>query len=455
MMRRVVALGVLLLTAVGCASRVPVVTTPAYPDFAFPTVPGEFIGTTEADRHQDAWAYLQFGDLEGADQRFTELVGQNPSFYPAEAGLGWVGLARGEHEVAVDRFERAIALAPAYVPALLGRGEALLANEQVDAALRSFEAALAAEPSLSRIQRVVQELRFTVMTEQLNAARSAAAGRRFEEAARAYERVIAASPESAFLYIELARVEQTRGDFAGALAHVRLANELDPGEPDGFLLEGELHEAAGELERAAAAYRRANALDPTDETERRLRRLRDLALLAGLPAEYREIPSKPTVTRGELAALVGVRLADLLEMTAGGRAVIITDSRNHWGNSWILAVTRARVMAVDAGYRFEPDRAVSRGELAEVVAALLALLTDDEPESARAWQTARPRFDDMGPGHLRYPSASQAVSAGVLQVREGNTFQPTATVGGVEAVEAIERLEALARESGQSRSTSF
>ena len=449
MMRRVVAVGVLLFTVAGCVSRVPMVTTPAFPDFIFPTVPREFIGTAEEGRHQDAWAYLQFGDLEEAGQRFTELIGLNPAFYPAEAGLGWIGLARGENEVAVGRFERAIALSPAYVPALLGRGETLLGDKQFEAALRSFEAALAADPSLDRIQRVVQELRFTVMTEQLAMARSAADGGRLREAEQIYERIIAASPESAFLYIELARVEQTDGDFADALGHVRQANELDPNEADWFRLEGELHEEVGESSLAETAYSRANELDPTEKTERRIRHLQDLALLVGLPAEYREIRSKPTVTRGELAALVGVRLADLIEIAGDGRAVIITDTRNHWSNSWILAVTRARVMVVDAGYRFEPNRAVRRGELAEVVTVLLSLFAEDDPERSRAWQTARPHFNDMGAGHLRYSSASQAVSAGVLQVREGNTFQPTATVGGPEAVEAIERLEVLARELEQ------
>ena len=139
MMRRVVAVGVLLLTVAGCVSRVPMVTTPAFPDFIFPTVPREFIGTAEEGRHQDAWAYLQFGDLEEAGQRFTELIGLNPAFYPAEAGLGWIGLARGENEVAVGRFERAIALSPAYVPALLGRGETLLGDKQFEAALRSLK----------------------------------------------------------------------------------------------------------------------------------------------------------------------------------------------------------------------------------------------------------------------------------------------------------------------------
>ncbi len=449
MMRRVVTLGVLLFALAGCVSRVPVVVTPAFPDFIFPTVPREFVGTTEEGRHQDAWTYLQFGDLEEADRRFTELLGLNPAFYPAEAGLGWVGLALGEHEVAVGHFERAIALSPAYVPALFGRGETLLGEKQFEAALQSFEAALVAEPSLDRIQRIVQELRFTVMTEQLALARTAADGGRLTEAEQVYERIIAASPASAFLYIELARVEHTSGDFADALVHVRQANELDPNEADGFRLEGELHEAVDQLRLAEAAYSRANELDPTEETERRIRHLQDLALLAGLPAEYREIRSKSTVTRGELAALVGVRLADLIEIAGDGRAVIITDTRNHWGNSWILAVTRAGIMVVDAGYRFEPNRAVRRGELAEVSTALLSLFAEDDPERSRTWQTARPHFNDMGTGHLSYSSASQAVSAGVLQVREDNTFQPTATVGGAEVVEAIERLEVLAREMEQ------
>ena len=433
--------------AAGCVSRVPVVTSPTYPDFLFPTVPADYVGSPEVGRHQEAWAYLQTGDLAGAEQRFAALLERNPSFYPAEAALGWVGVAQSNHEAAIGRFDRAIARAPAYVSALVGRGEALLATDQMEAALESYEAALSAEPQLSDVARVVLELRFTVMAGQIGSAREAAAARRFVEAAAAYERVIIASPESAFLYIELARVEQSLGDRSGALVHLRQASELDPYDPAVFLLEGELHEVAGDLALAEAAYRRANVLEPTEDTASRLRRVRENTRLAELPTEYRNIPTSLALTRGELAVLVGVRLSGLLAEAAGDRVVIITDSRNYWGNRWILAVTQARIMEVDAGYRFEPERAVRRSELAEVVAAVLTLVASGDAEGAQRWQNAQPRFSDMGPEHLNYSPAALAVASGVLRAREGNTFQPTATVTGTEGIEAIGRLETIAGES--------
>ena len=76
------------------------------------------------------------------------------------------------------------------------------------------------------------------------------------------------------------------------------------------------------------------------------------------------------MTRGDLAALIGTRFPNLLRDAAGGRTVIITDTRNYWGHQWILDVTQAGVMEVDAGYRFEPGQTVRRGELAEVVDAM-------------------------------------------------------------------------------------
>ena len=46
-----------------CATRLPVVTTPTYPSYAFPTVPPELLGTPEADEHERAWLFLQAGEF--------------------------------------------------------------------------------------------------------------------------------------------------------------------------------------------------------------------------------------------------------------------------------------------------------------------------------------------------------------------------------------------------------
>ncbi|MDE0831417.1 MAG: hypothetical protein OSB03_19685, partial [Vicinamibacterales bacterium] len=58
-------------------------------------------------------------------------------------------------------------------------------------------------------------------------------------------------------------------------------------------------------------------------------------------------------------------------------------------------------------------------------------------------QTARPRFSDLAPGHLRYAAASEAVALGVLAPLERNTFQPGRAVAGAEAVGAVDRLSRL------------
>ena len=435
------------LAEVACASRVPVVTTPAYPDFLFPTTPASYADSPVAERHQDAWAFFQAGNLGTAEERFTALLGREPAFYPAAVALGWIGMARGRYDDAVVYFDQVVERVATYVPALVGRGEAYLATGNVEAALQSFEVALVAEPELTRVERLVSELRFASMTAGVANARAAADAGRFDEAERRYELVIATSPDSVFLYLELARVKQQQGQLVAALDRVQRATALNPEDSSALVLEGELHEALGALEAAEQAYRRADSLDSTEDTSTRLGRVRERVRFLALPVEYRSISSLEVITRGDLASLVGVRLGELLEEAAGmEQTIIITDTRNHWANPWILSVTQSGVMQVDAGYRFEPDRTVRRGGFAEVVAAVLDLIERIDPGQARRWQEARPYFSDMNTDHLNYRSAAQAVSAGVFQTLEDNTFHPTRAVGGQEAVAAVDRLIALARE---------
>lgn len=441
-----IALLILVLLAVGCAARVPVVSRPAYPDYLFPTVPAVWVGSDDARRHEEAWTFLQAGELADAERRYQALLASSPAFYPAETGLGWLSLARGDARQAAGHFDRAVTAAATYAPAWIGRGESMLALDDTAEALRSFEAALSVDASLARVDRVVGELRFRLVSEQLAQARDSAAAGRFDEARGLYERVIATSPDSAFLRVELGRVELGRGDAARARELAQEAMALDPSDPAAFILDGELYLAAGNLAEAAAAFSHAYRLDPDEDTARRLERIRDRQQQVALPPALAAIGSQPEVTRGDLAALIGSRFADLLRSAAPGRTVIITDTRDHWGQAWILDVTRAGVMQVDAGYRFEPARGVRRGELAEVVDALLDLFAAVNPGSAASWGGPRRDFSDMRPGHLSYASAARAVAAGVLDVLDGGTFQPTRPVAGGEALRAVDRLAALARD---------
>ena len=435
----------LALLSGACAARLPVVTDPAYPESLFPSVPGQYEGSAVATQHEEAWLYFQSGDLDTALARYTVLLDRTPDFHPAVTGLGWLSLARDDHIAAAEYFSRATQADPVYVSALVGHGRALLGLGRAADALESFEAALAVEPALPRLGREVEELRFTLVSEQLAEARTAAEAGRFSEATEAYQRVIAASPDSGFLHVELGRVEQQRGNLNAALQHATEAVRLDPQDGGAFLLQGEIHEANDDLESALTAYERADAADPTDDTARNIERIASLMFLAELPAEVREIPSKPSVTRADLAALIGVRFRGLLAET-GGRPVIITDSRDHWGSQWIQAVIDAGIMDVDAAYRFDPSGPVRRGELAEVVVDTLDLIGNQDgavPPNGAGGLT----FSDMSATHLSHGAAQRAVTVGVMAALDNNTFQPSRVVTGLEAAEAVDRLADLALDS--------
>ena len=448
MMLRTTA-GVLLVAALlggGCAARVPVVTAPAYPDFVFPAAPPFYAESPAAGEQRDAWAFLQANDLMQAEARFAALLARDAAFFPATAGLGWVDLARGSYRDAIAHFDDALDDAADYVPALVGRGDALLAADDVSGALASFEGALAAEdPALVRVERLIGELRLRVMSERLADAQAAEAEERLADAEAAYADVIAASPESAFLYVALAELKQRQGETAEALEQTRRARQLDPQDGGAVLLEAALLEALGDLSAAEDAYVLAESLEPTDASAAGLARVRRELQLAGLPSEYRGIAGGESVTRGDLAALLGVRLADFLDDAAfGAPTPILTDTRDHWATVWIVEATRAGVMGIGAGNRFEPERIVRRGDLADVVAGALDLIAEIDPEAARRWRLARVEFSDMNPGHLNYESATQAVAAGVLRIAGEERFDPTRPVSGPEAVDAVEQLARLA-----------
>lgn len=430
-----------------CASRTaPAAVTPGaarYPEFSFPDIPNDLSSPDRDDRHLRAWGVLQSGDLRRAEREFAALASA-AGFYPAEAGLGYVGLAQKDFTAAVTHFNRALAVNASYVPALLGKGEALLGQNEQAGALEAFERALAANPSMTSVRSRVEVLRFRAVQEQVSRAQAAARAGRLNEAELAYERAIAASPESGFLYRELAGVEQQRGSFDEALAHARKAIELDRSDASAHAIAGAILEGRAEYAAAAAEFETAASIEESAAYRARAADLRRRADDASLPAEYQAIPAAATITRGQLAALFGRRLERLL-VTAPQRApVVMTDVRGHWAAAYIQSVTRARVMDAFSNHTFQPEALVRRGDLAQAVSRALDVIAVRRPDVAARWRGARPALSDVPPGHLAYPAVSIAVASGIMTA-PGGQFDLTRPVSGAEALEALARLQDLAR----------
>jgi tetratricopeptide (TPR) repeat protein len=428
-----------------CAAKAPpaVAGAPKHPDFVFPATP-EGTAPELIARIDRGWQWLQLDDHGSAEREFEAALKQQPAFAPAATAMAYVSMARGDEKEAATRFDRALQIDAGYVPALIGRGRVMLELDRDADALASFEAALAKDPSLTDLRSRVEVLRFRATQDMLARAKAAADARRWDEAAAIYRQAIAASPDSGFLYRDLAAVEQRAGQTESALEHYRKAIEIDAGDARSHAGVAAILDSQGDVLGALAAYERARAIDPAEAPESVINRLRASAALAKLPPEYRAIPDKATVTRADIASLIGVRLESLINR-AQPRQVIITDIRRHWAQAWIAPVARSGVMDTLPNYEFEPSRQVRRAELATTVARLLTLIASIRPELAKKWQGARVTVNDVGSTHLNYPAVSAVVAAGVMTLSNGS-FELLRPVTGAEAMDVISRLEALARQ---------
>src|SRR5206468_10348506 len=99
----------------------------------------------------------------------------------------------------------------------------------------------------------------------------------------------------------------------------------DPMDSASFVQIGELLEELESVVAAEAAYRRAADIEPSADLTRRIAANAERARDARLPAEFRTITAAPTITRGDLAALIGIRLENLLR-GAPVTEVVITDT---------------------------------------------------------------------------------------------------------------------------------
>jgi tetratricopeptide (TPR) repeat protein len=451
MSRRLCAfvLGALALAAACTKAPVTAPAAPAgaprFPEYVFPAAPAGLASAEVASRHAAAWQLLESGDARGAEREFTAILKLVPAFYPAETGLGYAALARHDAGAAMTHFDKSLAANAGFAPALVGKGHALLAQGRNDTALEAFEAALAADKSLTTLRGRIDSLKFRSAQDVVANARKAADAGRFDEARRDYGVAIAASPDSAFLHRELAAVERKAGNDAEAIAHAREAAKLDPLDSRSMALVADIYESTRQWGPAADAYEAVNALEPSDALAAKIDQMRQKAAFEAMPAEYRTIDSSPTVTRAQLAALLGVHLDDLLRRARGSNAVLTTDTRTSWAGPWIMAVTRAGVMEPFANHTFQPNATVRRADLAAAASRVLTLIGAEKPKLAVRWRDPRPKFSDLSPAHLSYPAAARSVSAGVMTTLEGDSFQLARPVTGAEAADTVAKLEALAK----------
>lgn len=443
------ALAALVLVAgiAACASHrpPPVVAAPKYPDFPKLDVPSELAVSPEVrQRFDTGWQRLQADDLRGASTDFSDILKENPDFYPAETALGYVAVAQKQHKQAVTHFATALAKNDRYMPAVQGEIDSGLAAGDDAAAIFGIQKLLAIDPSRDELRGRLEALRLRLVQSELTAAASAREAGKLADAQTILTRALQAAPSSSAVLRELASVELAQGGLDAAEEHARKAVQLDATDAESLAVLGGVLEAQGKTREAADTYKRAVAIDPRPAWRQKVDALVARANFEALPADYRAIPTAATVTRGQLAAMIGIDLKSVVDQAPKKPAVVITDVRTHWAAPWILPVAQAGVMDVFANHTFQPNSTIRRSDLAQVVSQLLSLVGEKRPNDLASWRAARPRLADVSAGYISYRAIAMSVAAGALKLDDDARFWPSRAATGEEVVAAVARVRQLA-----------
>jgi Tfp pilus assembly protein PilF len=418
--------------------------TPKYPGYTKPDVPpGLAISPGLRQRYDDAWLRFQAGDLRAANRDLSEILKQAPEFYPADVALGDVALADRDFKDALGYFTSAVSKNDRYLPALEGRVTAALGAGDDLATASAIEQLLKVDPAREDLRTRLDLVRLRVTQSELAAASKARAAGRLDEAQAILERALQASANSPVMLRELAAVEMARGTLEPAEQHARQAMELDSSDAETLALLGGVLEARGKIGEAADAFNRAVTIDPRPAWREKRDALRNRAVLEALPPEYREIPAAPSVTRGQVAAMIGMELDAIVRRAPRRPAVVLTDVRTHWAAPWILSVTQAGLMDGLPNHTFQPNAVVRRSDLAQIVSQLINVIAGSRPDEVTRWRADRPKLDDVPAGHVSYRAIALAMAAGVMKSDDPSRFGPGRPASGADLVAAVARIKQL------------
>jgi tetratricopeptide (TPR) repeat protein len=438
----------IVVAAAACAPRPAPVATPGpvtarYPAYPHPDVPAALAATPDlVAQHEAAWQRLQSGDYRTAEREFQAILRASPNFYPAETGLGFAYLAARDFRRASFLFTLTLGRNDRYVPAWHGQVEARLGVNDEDGAIIALERLTALEAS-DAVRTRLDLLKLRRSQALAESGRRAREAGRLDEALASLEAASTLSPANVAIQRELALVRAAQGQLEEAERHARRAIELDATDAESSAVLGGILESQKRYAEAAAAFAAAARIDPRPAWVERAETLRARAAESAVPAEFRALPTAETVTRAQLAAVIGMRLEPVLARAMSRPAAIATDVRGHWAETWIVMVTQAGVMDVAPNHTFQPATQVRRSDLANVVSELLALVAAERRTELAQWRAARPRFLDLPATNVYYPAAALAVASGAMKPVEGR-FASTRPATGADVIAAIGRLAELA-----------
>jgi tetratricopeptide (TPR) repeat protein len=440
LVKKACGLGALVFLLAAC-----VTVAPPPPNLYIENLPQSLVTPLTLEERiqmEEAWDYLKQGRLDRAERAFVRLGPTSPLY---STGLGYVYLLQDYLPEAEEFFSSALEENPASLLAQLGLVQLYQKTEEEDKEFNALREVLKLDPLNSWAKEEYANLK-TRKTEQATAtAREAAARGDITTAEESFLQALHYSPESVEIHLALAGLYLKEEKVSNALVHLKAAADGDPDNVETLRMYAAALAEEGQYDRSLDIYQRVLELDSgNQEAREQVEVLKNKLGIVELPSRYNEIPLAAALTREDMAALIAVRLRDVLTETPA-QPPIIVDISASWASKFILKMTSLGLIEVYSNHTFQPKRTVSRAELAETLFRVIKYLEGKGHRFIHQIPPRRIQVQDVTPDHYYFQPISQILSYQIMELYPDRTFRPDQPVSGAEAGKTVDILLALAR----------
>lgn len=384
---------------------------------------------------EEAWNDLNQGKAERAEKTIAKLGYQNPLYH---AGLGYAYLILNNLSRAETAFKTGLEDYPDL--ALLHSGLAQIYHKtgREDQAFAEYREVLKTEPENPWAKIQYEALRSKKIDEALTQAKSYLAEGDTKKGKEFLLKTLYYSPQHIEANMTLANIYKKENKLQNALVHLKAANSAEPENKTILKDYAETLYKAGQYTKSLSVYEQLSNLEPENKSiSDRLEDIRSKLGVLELPSTYDSIPLSQAVNKEEVAALLAVKFREVLDEVSTKPPIII-DIATSWAQRFILQMTALGVLDIYPNHTFQPKKAITRAEMAEILYRLIGYLQKKGYKFIQQIPPERIQISDVSPQNYYYQPILQILSLNVMELSADRSFQPDLPVSGKQAIRYLD-----------------
>jgi len=389
---------------------------------------------------EDAWKSIRVGNVNNAQKIIDTLGSENPFYY---VGMGYVAYLLGDTQTAEQYFKASLSYYPEVDLAHFGLAYIYQDSNKEDNAFSEYREILKNDPNNPWAKPQFEDIKTRMTGEELADAKVFLAAGDTEKSKESFLKALYYSPEITEAHLALAKIYRDENNFQNALMHLRAARANEPQNKDIQKEYADTLFQAGDLKNSLGVYENLSAQNPGDQEIRdRLETIKNRLGIFELPSQYNAIPASESVTKEDVAALLSIKLKDILDEPSGKPPIII-DISTSWASRFILHTASLGILDVYPNHTFQPKKIITRAEMAETLFRLIEHLRRKGYNFIQQIPPNKIQISDVSPSNYYYRPILLMVSYDIMTLSQERAFNPDEAVSGREAIRLLDLILAL------------